>query len=244
MKLVITKEQQDILSEYINNLNEATTSASSGSYETSFFLTPSAAKARFFKKPIYKDGAFISVKDKCKKFPYCNQGDINALEITKTNRKLSIYESRHVKKENLMQHVKEIYSRLGIDVKFLLMYSGAIGVFLKRFVKLYNQESLGDITSEDIILFGFFLIGAFLVAAHDQKIKDFKTFKKILLATIKQILSTVGFIALIPSFNELMKFLTTEDSTMLKVFYTFLKSIGAFTISNFVSNFFNGEKKS
>jgi molybdenum-dependent DNA-binding transcriptional regulator ModE len=24
---------------------------------------------------------FIKIKEKCKKFPYCNQGDINAIEI-------------------------------------------------------------------------------------------------------------------------------------------------------------------
>jgi len=26
-------------------------------------------------------GSFVKVKDKCKKFPYCNQGDIKALDI-------------------------------------------------------------------------------------------------------------------------------------------------------------------
>ena len=26
-------------------------------------------------------GVFIKVKEKCKKFPYCNQGDINAIEV-------------------------------------------------------------------------------------------------------------------------------------------------------------------
>lgn len=26
-------------------------------------------------------GVFVKIKDKCKKFPYCNQGDINAIEI-------------------------------------------------------------------------------------------------------------------------------------------------------------------
>ena len=28
-------------------------------------------------------GKFVSVKDKCTKFPYCNQGDIKALNISK-----------------------------------------------------------------------------------------------------------------------------------------------------------------
>ena len=27
------------------------------------------------------DGQYVKVKDKCKKYPYCNQGDINALEF-------------------------------------------------------------------------------------------------------------------------------------------------------------------
>ena len=29
------------------------------------------------------DAKYVKVKDKCKKFPYCNQGDINALELGK-----------------------------------------------------------------------------------------------------------------------------------------------------------------
>ncbi len=29
------------------------------------------------------DSVFIKIKDKCKKFPYCNQGDINAIEPLK-----------------------------------------------------------------------------------------------------------------------------------------------------------------
>mgnify|MGYP006932688153 FL=1 len=33
-------------------------------------------------KPLYKGGKIVTVKDKCKKFPYCDQGDINALNLT------------------------------------------------------------------------------------------------------------------------------------------------------------------
>ena len=32
-------------------------------------------------KPQIPGGKFVQVKKKCKKFPYCNQGDINALNI-------------------------------------------------------------------------------------------------------------------------------------------------------------------
>lgn len=40
-------------------------------------------------------GVFIKIKEKCKKFPYCNQGDINAIEtlsesITKLSKELNI----------------------------------------------------------------------------------------------------------------------------------------------------------
>jgi hypothetical protein len=35
------------------------------------------------RKPQYKGGSFVSVKKKCTKFPYCNQGDIKALNIYK-----------------------------------------------------------------------------------------------------------------------------------------------------------------
>jgi len=35
------------------------------------------------RKTQYPGGKFVSVKDKCTKFPYCNQGDINALNISK-----------------------------------------------------------------------------------------------------------------------------------------------------------------
>jgi hypothetical protein len=62
---------------------EATTSSSSGSYESPAFLAKSMKKKdwRGASKPLYKGGKFVRVKDKCKTFPYCNQGDVKALEI-------------------------------------------------------------------------------------------------------------------------------------------------------------------
>ena len=35
------------------------------------------------RKTQYKGGSFVQVKKKCTKFPYCNQGDINAIEPLK-----------------------------------------------------------------------------------------------------------------------------------------------------------------
>tara|TARA_R110000751_G_scaffold73865_7_gene149497 strand:+ start:892 stop:1869 length:978 start_codon:yes stop_codon:yes gene_type:complete len=81
-------------------MGEATTSSSSGAYSTPKFWAKEWKKHNTKKKKSSKSsksksskrksssnkrwmpGAkFVKVKDKCKKFPYCNQGDINALEI-------------------------------------------------------------------------------------------------------------------------------------------------------------------
>jgi len=70
---------------------EATGSSSSGSYEGPSFLAKSQKKKdwRGAAKPLYKGGKFVKIKKKCLKFPYCNQGDINALKLTE----LDVFES-------------------------------------------------------------------------------------------------------------------------------------------------------
>lgn len=64
---------------------EATGSASSGSYETPAFGAKSMSPKhwRGASKTQIPGGAFVQVKKKCKTFPYCNQGDINALKISR-----------------------------------------------------------------------------------------------------------------------------------------------------------------
>jgi hypothetical protein len=47
-----------------------------------------AVKDKKFPKWGGPKSVFIKVKDKCKKFPYCNQGDINAIEIVKEDKEL------------------------------------------------------------------------------------------------------------------------------------------------------------
>ena len=61
---------------------EATTSASSGAYSGPAFLAPNKKNWRGAAKPLYSGGKFVQVKGRCKTFPYCNQGDINALKLT------------------------------------------------------------------------------------------------------------------------------------------------------------------
>ena len=59
----------------------ATGAASAGQYSGPMFLAKNSKNWRGGKKPIYKGGKFVRVKKKCKNFPYCNQGDINALKL-------------------------------------------------------------------------------------------------------------------------------------------------------------------
>lgn len=62
---------------------EATGSGSVGAYETPAAWAKSTNKKdwRGKSKTQIPGGSFVSVKKKCKTFPYCNQGDIKALKL-------------------------------------------------------------------------------------------------------------------------------------------------------------------
>lgn len=62
---------------------EATGSSSAGQYSQPSIWAKSTKKKdwRGASKTQIPGGKFVQVKKKCKKFPYCNQGDINALKI-------------------------------------------------------------------------------------------------------------------------------------------------------------------
>jgi len=82
---------------------EALNSASVGSYETTAAWAKSTNKKdwRGKSKPQIPGGSFVSVKKKCKKFPYCNQGDINSLSIFKN--------------ENIKEAIKSVSEKLQIS---------------------------------------------------------------------------------------------------------------------------------
>lgn len=65
---------------------EATGSGSVGGYESPSMWAKSTSKKDWgpSRKTQYKGGSFVKVKKKCTRFPYCNQGDINALKLTKS----------------------------------------------------------------------------------------------------------------------------------------------------------------
>ena len=67
---------------------EATGSASSGQYSGPSIWAKSSTKKnwRGARKTQIPGGKFVEVKKKCQKFPYCNQGDIKALNIFENGR--------------------------------------------------------------------------------------------------------------------------------------------------------------
>ena len=65
-----------------------------------------AVKDKDFPKWGGPDSVFVKVKEKCKKFPYCNQGDMNALEIIKED-------------DELKTTIKETAKKYGISYKHM-----------------------------------------------------------------------------------------------------------------------------
>jgi hypothetical protein len=89
---------------------EATGSGSSGSYETNSMWAKSTNKKdwRGKSKPQIPGGKFVQVKKKCKKFPYCNQGDIKALKIfenEKVKKAIKNISERHNISENVIKTI-------------------------------------------------------------------------------------------------------------------------------------------
>jgi len=92
---------------------EATSTASSGSYETNKIWAKSMSGKHWRNaKANYMPGAKrVQVKKKCKKFPYCNQGDIGALNIFE-NKMLNNIIKRISNEYNLHEDfIKEIISK-------------------------------------------------------------------------------------------------------------------------------------
>jgi hypothetical protein len=102
------KEQVDKI-----EATEATGSGSVGAYETPAMWAKSTNKKDWGpkRKPQYKGGKFVSVKKKCTKFPYCNQGDINALHI---------YENENLK--NAIKNVSKKFNLSETTIKAILEY--------------------------------------------------------------------------------------------------------------------------
>ena len=89
---------------------EATGAGSSGSYVTTAAWAKSTNKKdwRGKSKTQIPGGKFVQVKKKCKKFPYCNQGDIKALKIfenEKVKKAIQNISKRHNISENVIKTI-------------------------------------------------------------------------------------------------------------------------------------------
>ena len=86
-------------------MGEQTTSASSGQYITPQMWAKNKKNWRGAAKTQFPGGRFVKVKKKCSKFPYCNQGDINALDLT---------ENKKIK-----EAIQEVSTKTGRDKKYV-----------------------------------------------------------------------------------------------------------------------------
>jgi hypothetical protein len=123
--------KKDIHKFHNSNLKEALGGTEMGSYDVPFLgSTPKgrknplkiggpntiknsrAVKDKNFPKYGGPGGVYIKIADKCKKFPYCNQGDINAIEILKeaineTSKEIGI--PKEVLEEIIINEIKLIF---------------------------------------------------------------------------------------------------------------------------------------
>jgi len=96
---------------------EMTSSSSSGMYDAPGFEDVNMrgnhpkGSGKTHKKTLIPGGKFVEVKSKCKKFPYCNQGDINALNIHNEN---------HIRK--VLKNLSEKYQLTENEIKTILVH--------------------------------------------------------------------------------------------------------------------------
>ena len=87
---------------------EATTSGSVGGYETPAMWAKSTKKKDWgpSRKTQIPGGGFVKIKKKCTKFPYCNQGDISNLKISKN--------------ESVRDAIKNVANKLNISENVII----------------------------------------------------------------------------------------------------------------------------
>jgi hypothetical protein len=111
----IVKRKINKIHNFEGDLSEITDASSSGQYDVSFssgrsnplkingpksILKSRAVKDKNFPKWGGPGGVYVKVKEKCKRYPYCNQGDIKSLDF---------FES-----EELKESVKKVSNKLGL----------------------------------------------------------------------------------------------------------------------------------
>ena len=87
---------------------EATTTGSSGAYESPSMWAKSTKPKDWgpARKTQIPGGGFVKVKKKCTKFPYCNQGDINNVKISKN--------------ESVKEAIKNVSRKMGVSENVIM----------------------------------------------------------------------------------------------------------------------------
>jgi hypothetical protein len=87
---------------------EATTTGSSGGYESPSMWAKSTSKKDWgpSRKTQIPGGGFVKIKKKCTKFPYCNQGDISNLKISKN--------------ESVKEAIENVAKKLGVSKNVIM----------------------------------------------------------------------------------------------------------------------------
>ena len=92
-------------------MEEATDGSSSGAYETPKMWAKDKKNWKPAAKTQWPGGKFVKIKDKCKTFPYCNQGDINALELTENKTIKKAIEEISKKTGKDKEHIKNLVTK-------------------------------------------------------------------------------------------------------------------------------------
>ena len=123
----------------VNEDEEVTEIIDSGAYDTPFgdggknplkingeksIKNSRAVKDKNFPKWGGPDAVFIKIKEKCKKFPYCNQGDINAIELLEIG-----------------DEIKEVSEKYGIPYKEMEK------IVLNEINKIFIDMNIGDLNN-------------------------------------------------------------------------------------------------
>ena len=96
---------------------EATSTSSSGPYDANSFQdikmkgNTLKGQGKSWKKTQIPGGKFVQVKSRCKKFPYCNQGDITSLNIFEQDEMKRAIKNVSIKYDLPIELIKEIISQ-------------------------------------------------------------------------------------------------------------------------------------
>jgi hypothetical protein len=118
-------------------VGEATGAESAGQYSTPKIWAKDKKNWRGASKTQWPGGKFVKVKKRCSTFPYCNQGDINALDLTENDK--------------IKKAINEVSKRTGKNKKYVkeLVKKEIEEIIRRSFYKSPITSILGPETKMD-----------------------------------------------------------------------------------------------